>query len=157
VVGDVDVVIGNEEDFTACLGLQVPGTSSALDTLEVSNFKSMIAQVSRTYENVRVIATTLRTVHTASINGWGAVAWANGEFVESQYRERLEVFDRIGGGDSFASGLLYGLLNAMSLQDAVDYGAAHGALAMTTPAATSMATLSEVERLVRGGNARVQR
>jgi 2-dehydro-3-deoxygluconokinase len=157
LVGDVDVVIGNEEDFTACLGLQVPGLGSTLDTLEVANFKSMIEQVSRTYENIQVIATTLRTVHTASINDWGAVAWANGEFAEAQHRERLEVLDRIGGGDSFASGLIYGLLEAMNLQTAVEYGAAHGALAMTTPGDTSMATLSEVEHLVRGGNARVQR
>ena len=154
----VDVMIGNEEDFTACLGFTVPNTSEALEALEVENFKHMIGQVATEYPNLSVVATTLRTVRSATSNDWGAIAWSpEAGFVEATHRPGLEIFDRVGGGDSFASGLVYGLLTGEDLARSVELGAAHGALAMTTPGDTSMATLAEVVRLADGGGARVQR
>lgn len=153
----VDVMLGNEEDFTAALGFEVPGTGTDLTGLDVGNFKAMIAAVTAKFPNLQVIATTLREVVTASKNDWGAVAWAEGRFVEARPRTGLDIYDRVGGGDSFASGLIYGLMEKGDLDLAVEYGAAHGALAMTTPGDTSMASLAEVEALVRGVGARVQR
>jgi 2-dehydro-3-deoxygluconokinase len=153
----VDVMIGNEEDFTASLGFHVEGTDEHLTAVEAENFKKMIGEVTKEFPNFKVIATTLRTVKSASVNDWGAVAWGDGKFFESAMRRGLEIYDRVGGGDSFASGLVYGLLEKGDLAQAVEYGAAHGALAMTTPGDTSMASLSEVESLVKGGGARVQR
>ncbi|HXI60371.1 MAG TPA: sugar kinase [Polyangia bacterium] len=153
----VDVMIGNEEDFTASLGFEVEGTDANLTSVEADNFKKMIGEVTKEFPNFKVIATTLRTVKSASINDWGAVAWGGGRFFESTMRRNLEIYDRVGGGDSFASGLVYGLLEKGDLAQAVEYGAAHGALAMTTPGDTSMASLGEVESLVKGGGARVQR
>jgi len=153
----VDVMIGNEEDFTACLGLEVKGADNQLTELNVEGYLSMIGEATRAYPNFRVIATTLRTVKTATINSWGAICWADGKFYEATHREDLEIFDRVGGGDSFASGLIYGFLATNDAREAVEYGAAHGALAMTTPGDTSMATLAEVEKLKGGGSARVDR
>ncbi|MBC7463487.1 MAG: sugar kinase [Actinobacteria bacterium] len=154
----VDVMIGNEEDFTACLGLTVEDTSADLRDLSSANFRNMITQAVEKFPNFKVVATTLRGVHSATVNDWAAIAWSTKDgFVESTQRPELEIFDRVGGGDSFASGLIYGLMELDSLQSAVDYGAAHGALAMTTPGDTSMATLSEVQALVKGASARVQR
>jgi 2-dehydro-3-deoxygluconokinase len=154
----VDIMLGNEEDFTACLGFEVAGTEPDLDALDPASFRAMIAEVAATYTSVSVVATTLRTVRSASVNDWGAVAWSTeGGFVEATARRSLEIVDRIGGGDSFASGLLYGLLELGDLQAAVDYGAAHGALVMTTPGDTSSARLDEVRRLVERPSARVQR
>jgi 2-dehydro-3-deoxygluconokinase len=125
--------------------------------VEADNFKAMMSAVSAEFPNLSVIATTLRTVRSASVNDWAAVAWAEGTAHESVLRPALEIFDRVGGGDSFASGLIYALIQGRDLQQAVEYGAAHGALAMTTPGDTSMASLKEVEALVAGGTARVQR
>nr|MDT0662235.1 sugar kinase [Micromonospora sp. DSM 115978] len=155
----VDVMIGNEEDFTASLGFEVPDTDESLSELDVANFRRMIEAVTKEYDNFQVVATTLRTVRSATVNDWGAVAWsAASGFVEATHRPGLEILDRVGGGDSFASGLIYGLLErGGDLATAVEYGAAHGALAMTTPGDTSMANLKEVEALVRGAGARVQR
>jgi 2-dehydro-3-deoxygluconokinase len=153
----VDVMIGNEEDFTACLGFAVPETDIHTGELEVANFRRMIEAVTKEYGNFQVVATTLRGVKSATVNDWGAIAWAGGEFAEATHRPGLEILDRVGGGDSFASGLIYGLLSGLELSVAVEYGAAHGALAMTTPGDTSMASLKEVEALVRGAGARVQR
>ncbi|MFB6392534.1 sugar kinase [Polymorphospora lycopeni] len=154
----VDVMIGNEEDFTASLGFEVPDTDENLSELDVANFQKMIGEVTKEYDNFSVVATTLRTVRTATVNDWGAVAWsAESGFVEATHRPGLEIMDRVGGGDSFASGLAYGLLEKGDLATAIEYGAAHGALAMTTPGDTSMASLKEVESLVKGGGARVQR
>ena len=153
----VDVMLGNEEDFTAGLGFEVAGTDEKLTALDPANFKKMIDAVVKEYPNFSVIATTLRAVHSATVNDWGAVAWADGMFVEATHRANLEILDRVGGGDSFASGLIYGLMEKGDLGTAVEYGAAHGALAMTTPGDTSMASLAEVEKLVRGGGARVDR
>ncbi|HAO98432.1 MAG TPA: sugar kinase [Fibrobacteres bacterium] len=153
----VDVMIGNEEDFTASLGFEVPDTDENLSSIEIENFKKMIGAVTKEFPNFKVIATTLRTVNSASNNDWGAVCWADGVFHEATLREGLEIYDRVGGGDSFASGLVYGLMEKGDPALAVEYGAAHGALAMTTPGDTSMASLAEVEHLVKGGSARVNR
>jgi 2-dehydro-3-deoxygluconokinase len=153
----VDVMIGNEEDFTAALGFDVHGMDANLSELDPTNFRRMIEKAVATYPNFKVVATTLRTVHTATINDWGAICWADGLFHEATLREGLEIYDRVGGGDSFASGLIYGLIAFGDPRIAVEYGAAHGALAMTTPGDTSMATLAEVEKLVKGGGARVVR
>lgn len=154
----VDVMIGNEEDFTASLGIAVPDTAADLTGLEAANFEKMITSATAAYPNFAIVATTLRGVHTATVNDWGAIAWSQeAGFVQATHRPMLEIYDRVGGGDSFASGLIYGLLTGLDLPQAVEYGAAHGALAMTTPGDTSMATLAEVENLVRGGSARVQR
>jgi 2-dehydro-3-deoxygluconokinase len=154
----VDVLIGNEEDFTAPLGFEVEGVDEHLATLPIEGFRAMIDQVAATYPNLAVIAVTLRTVRSASINDWGAVAWSNNTgLVQAAHRSGLEIFDRVGGGDSFASGLIYGLLSGQSLARSVELGAAHGALAMTTPGDTSMVTAAEVLKLASGGNARVDR
>jgi 2-dehydro-3-deoxygluconokinase len=153
----VDVMLGNEEDFTACLGLDVEGLDRDLSFLDVSGFKKMIRAAAEMFPNLKVIGTTLRTVKSASINDWGAVCWAGGQFYEAPLRENLEIYDRIGGGDSFSSGLIYGFMSGYDPQTSVNYGAAHGALAMTTPGDTSMATLKEVEKLMAGGGARVVR
>jgi 2-dehydro-3-deoxygluconokinase len=153
----VDVMIGNEEDFTACLGFEVEGVDESLSRLEVTAFKKMIQKAVAAYPNFKVAATTLRAVKSATRNDWGAICWAQGNFYEAPCRPDLEVLDRVGGGDSFASGLIYGFLRFNDPQKAVDYGAAHGALAMTTPGDTSMASLTEVEALLKGASPRVQR
>ena len=157
LAGYVDVMIGNEEDFTASLGLEVEGSDESLSELDINSYKSMIERAVETYPNFKVIGTTLRTVKSATINDWGAICWAGGQFHEATMRENLEIYDRVGGGDSFASGLIYGLMATGDPAKAVEYGAAHGALAMTTPGDTSMATQSEVEKLMSGGGARVIR
>ncbi len=157
LASQVDVMLGNEEDFTACLGFEVPGTDLNASSLDPANFKAMIGQVTAQFPNLAVVATTLRAVKSATFNDWGAVAWSKEGFVEATHRPDLQILDRVGGGDSFASGLIYGLLEKGDLGTAVEYGAAHGALAMTTPGDTSMASLSEVESLVGGAGARVQR
>jgi 2-dehydro-3-deoxygluconokinase len=153
----VDIMIGNEEDFTACLGFKVEGADEHLSRIEVTAFKQMIEKALKAYPNFKFVATTLRAVKTATRNDWGAICWAGGKFYEAPNRKGLEILDRVGGGDSFASGLIYGLIQFDDPQKAVEYGAAHGALAMTTPGDTSMASLKEVEALVKGGSARVQR
>ncbi len=154
----IDVMIGNEEDFTASLGFAVEGTDDSLSALEVDKFAAMIETAADAFPNFAVIGTTLRTVHSASINDWGAIAWSRETgVVRATHRERLEILDRVGGGDSFASGLIYGLLDGQPLQTAVEYGAAHGALAMTTPGDTTMVTKAEVLKLAGGGSARVDR
>jgi 2-dehydro-3-deoxygluconokinase len=153
----VDVMIGNEEDFTAALGFQVPGLDEHISKLDPANFKKMIAEVVKMYPNFQAVATTLRNAKTASVNDWGAILWTGGEFYEAPLRENLEIYDRVGGGDSFASGLAYGFMAGKTPQQAVEYGAAHGAMAMTTPGDTSMATLKEVESVMKGKGARVVR
>jgi 2-dehydro-3-deoxygluconokinase len=153
----VDVMIGNEEDFTACLGFEVEGVDENLSHIEVEAFKAMIQKAVTEFPNFKVTATTLRQVRTATVNDWGAIVWHDGKFYESKAYPALEILDRVGGGDSFASGLVYGFLSSGDPQLAVDYGAAHGALAMTTPGDTSMATKAEVEKVMGGGGARVVR
>ena len=154
----VDVMIGNEEDFTASLGFEVAGVDAGLTRLDAGAFEAMIERAVAEFDGFRVAATTLRQVHTATVNDWAAIAWSRRTgFVRSVQRPGLEILDRVGGGDSFASGLIYGLMELGDLATAVEYGAAHGALAMTTPGDTTMATLAEVQRLAAGGSARVQR
>jgi 2-dehydro-3-deoxygluconokinase len=153
----VDVMLGNEEDFTAALGFSVPGVDEALSELDPANFKRMIQDVTRELPSMTVIATTLRNAKTASVNDWGAIAYHAGKFFEAQRRQNLEIYDRVGGGDSFASGLIYGFLAGKDPQWAVECGAAHGALAMTTPGDTTMATLQEVLEVMKGGTARIAR
>ena len=153
----VDVMIGNEEDFTACLGFEVEGNEANLKELNIDGYKKMIEQVVNKYPNFKVIATTLREVKTATINDWSAIGWADGKIIKAADYKGLEIMDRVGGGDSFASGLIYGLMTTNDLEKALNYGVAHGALAMTTPGDTSMANLKEVENLVNGASARVQR
>ena len=153
----VDVMLGNEEDFTASLGFKVEGTGENLGHLETAAFEAMIATAVKAYPNFKVAATTLRRVITASSNDWSAILWHDGTFHRSRAYPALEILDRVGGGDSFASGLQFGFLEFNDPQKAVDYGAAHGALASTTPGDTSMATRREVERQIAGGGARVAR
>ncbi len=153
----VDVMIGNEEDFTASLGFEVEGVDHNLSTIETEAFKRMIETAVKEYPNFKVAATTLRRVITASRNDWSAICWHDGAFYESRKYPELDILDRVGGGDSFASGLSFGFLSQNDPQAAVDYGAAHGALASTTPGDTSMATRQEVEKLMKGGGARVVR
>lgn len=153
----IDVMIGNEEDFTACLGFEVEGNDENLKALNIDGYYKMLGEVVRVYPNFKVIATTLRTVKTATVNDWSAICYADGKVFNGLSLPGLEILDRVGGGDSFASGLIYGLMTTGDPQKAVDYGVAHGALAMTTPGDTSMASLKEVENLLGGAGARVQR
>ncbi|MGH9915546.1 MAG: PfkB family carbohydrate kinase [Pyrinomonadaceae bacterium] len=153
----VDVMIGNEEDFTAALGFEVDSLDENLSTLDVNNFRKMIERATKQFPNFKLVGTTLRSARTATINDWSAVCYMNGNFYQARTRENLEIFDRIGGGDSFASGLIYGLLMDKGVPWAVECGAAHGALAMTTPGDTTMVTLPEVERVMKGASARVAR
>jgi 2-dehydro-3-deoxygluconokinase len=153
----VDVMLGNEEDFTAALGFAVEGLDENLSSLDPGNFRKMIEKAVAAFPNFQAVATTLRSVRSASVNDWAAVLYAEGRLHQSRTYEALEIWDRVGGGDSFASGLIYGLLAGKDPQWAVDCGAAHGALAMTTPGDTTMASLAEVERVMKGGSARVQR
>lgn len=153
----IDVMLGNEEDFTAALGFAVEGVDEHHSKLEVQSFRRMIERAVAEFPNFAVVATTLRHARTATINDWGAVCYCDNELYQATLREELEIYDRVGGGDSFASGLIYGFLMDRGPQWAVDCGAAHGALAMTTPGDTTMATLTEVEKVMRGGTARVDR
>ncbi len=153
----IDVMIGNEEDFTACLGLEVEGNDGDLKELNIDGYYKMIEAATKKYPNFKVVATTLRTVKTATVNDWSAICWADGKIHKGIELNGLEIFDRVGGGDSFASGLIYGLLSGKEASEALNYGIAHGALAMTTPGDTSMASLKEVENIIGGKGARVQR
>lgn len=154
----VDVMLGNEEDFTAALGFEVAGVDENLTELPLDAFAAMIEQVSAAYPNIQVIATTLRKVRSATVNDWGAIAWSQETgLLQATQRDGLEILDRVGGGDSFASGLIAGLLDRQPLVTALEWGAAHGALAMTTPGDTSMASAAEVWKLAAGGSARVDR
>ncbi|MFZ3200846.1 MAG: sugar kinase [Candidatus Acidiferrales bacterium] len=152
----VDVMLGNEEDFSAALGYEVSGVDENLSNLQVDAFKRMIEKVVKDYP-FQVVATTLRKATTATFNDWGAICYTAGKFYEAANRENLEILDRVGGGDSFASGLIYGFLAGKDPQWAVECGAAHGALAMTTPGDTTMATLKEVLQVMKGSGARIAR
>lgn len=153
----VDVMLGNEEDFTKCLGYRVEGVGKKLDRLDPSNFINMLKRCIKDYPNFKAAATTLRGVKTAGINDWSAILYTGGKFYQATKRENMEIYDRVGGGDSFASGLIYGFLDGMDPRQIVEYGAAHGALAMTTPGDTTMASLDEVKNLIEGAGARVKR
>jgi 2-dehydro-3-deoxygluconokinase len=152
----VDVMIGNEEDFTAALGFEVAGLDEHHSDLDL-NFRPMIERVVKDFPGLKLIATTLRNARTATRNDWGALCFSDGAFFQAPTRKDLEIYDRVGGGDSFASGLIYGLLENKGPQWAVECGAAHGALAMTTPGDTTMATLGEVERAMKSVTPRIER
>ncbi len=156
LVGKVDLLLGNEEDFSAMLGIAVKGVSDDFAELPISGYEEMLREVAAKYPNLKLIASTLRTARTASRNAWGAIALREGEIVHVSQRE-IDIFDRVGGGDSFASGLIYGLLAGKGIEWAVQCGVAHGALAMTTPGDTSMATQAEVEKFMQGGSPRIAR
>ena len=153
----VDVMIGNEEDFTACLGLEIEGNDKNLKKLNVSGYEKMQKALTEAYPNISVVATTLRTVITASKNDWTAIAYSDGKVYNGSEYKGLDIYDRVGGGDSFASGLVYGLISEKTVSEALEYGIAHGALAMTTPGDTTMASKKEVEALMAGAGARVIR
>jgi 2-dehydro-3-deoxygluconokinase len=153
----VDVMIGNEEDFTVALGFQVAGLDAHHSHLDPANFERMIEKVIQQFPKLAVIATTLRQAKTATLNDWGATCYYDDRFYHAPIRKDLEIFDRVGGGDSFASGLIYGLLSGKDFQWAVECGAAHGALAMTTPGDTGMATLEEVLQVMKTQTARIAR
>ena len=152
----VDVLFGNEEDFSAALGFDLPGGDPEFKDLETATFRKMISAVVAAFPDLEVVATTLRTARSASVNGWGAIAYADGAFHEVPQRD-VEILDRVGGGDSFASGLIYGLLSGKDLPWALRCGVAHGALAMSTPGDTTMASLGEVLRGMEGSSARIDR
>jgi 2-dehydro-3-deoxygluconokinase len=152
----VDVLFGNEEDFSAALGFSLEGVDETYGELPTAAFRKMIERVLATFPNIKLVATTLRTAHSATRNGWGAICFADGEFFEVPQRE-VEILDRVGGGDSFASGFLYGLLSGESPEWALRCGVAHGALAMTTPGDTTMASRSEVMKAMQGPSARIDR
>jgi len=153
----VDVMLGNEEDFTAALGFPVSGLDEQHSNLETSGFKKMIETVVKEFPTLAVIATTLRHAKTATLNDWGALCYCDGNFFQAPVRENLEIYDRVGGGDSFASGLIYGFLQGKDPLWSVECGAAHGALAMTTPGDTPMATLAEVLQAMKSRTARIER
>jgi len=152
----VDVMLGNEEDFSAGLGFDISGMDEHAQDFEAAAFLKMIEKVVKEFP-LSVVATTLRKAKTATRNDWSAIAYSGGRFCQATNRENLEIFDRVGGGDSFASGLIYGLLTGHDLQWSVECGAAHGALAMTTPGDTTMATLKEVLQVMKGVGARIER
>ena len=157
LVAFADVLLGNEEDFTTALGFAVEELDASLTSLDQAAFGRMMGQVAAAYPALSLIATSLRVARSATRNDWGAICYVDGEVHVASSRIDLEILDRVGGGDSFASGLIYGLLSGMAPELALEYGAAHGALAMTTPGDTSGATLREVEALVRGETARISR
>jgi 2-dehydro-3-deoxygluconokinase len=156
IVRKVDVLLGNEEDFSAMLGIAIKGVGEDFSELPIAGYEEMLREVAAAYPNLKIVASTLRTAQSASRNSWGAIALYEDQIVHVPQRE-IDIFDRVGGGDSFASGLIYGLLAGKGIEWAVKCGVAHGALAMTTPGDTSMATLSEVERIMKGGSARIAR
>jgi 2-dehydro-3-deoxygluconokinase len=157
LVALTDVLFGNGDDFSVALGFEVAGAGSSDAALDTGAYGAMLAKMAAEFPGLKVIASSRREVRSASRNHWGGICWAGGEVFSHDMPEDLEVLDRGGGGDSFASGLIYGLLAEMPVDQALRYGVAHGALAMTTPGDTSMATLAEVSRLVAGGSARVVR
>lgn len=156
LVRKVDLLLGNEEDFSAMLGVELKGVSEDFSELPVAAYEEMLREVAAAYPNLKLIASTLRTAHTASRNAWGAIGLYQDQIVHVPQID-IDILDRVGGGDSFASGLIYGLLAGKPIEWAVRCGVAHGALAMTTAGDTSMATLSEVERTIKGGSARIAR
>ncbi len=156
LVRKVDLLLGNEEDFSAMLGVTIQGVSENFDELPIAGYEQMLREVAAAYPNLKLITSTLRTAHTASRNAWGAIALYENKIIHVPQRE-IDILDRVGGGDSFASGLIYGLLAGKPIDWAVRCGVAHGALAMSTPGDTSMASLAEVERIIKGGSARIAR
>lgn len=155
ILRHVDVLVGNEEDLQ--LGLGIPGPEAGARTgLDSAAFIGMIDTVVRKHPNIKVVATTLREVQSTNRHRWSAVAWINGKVAQASVLD-LDVYDRVGGGDGFAAGLFYGMLNGVPADEAVRLGWAHGALLTTYPGDTTMATLDQVKALAAGGSARIQR
>jgi 2-dehydro-3-deoxygluconokinase len=153
----IDVLIGNEEDFQKVLGCEVEGTDTNLKTLPVQGYKRMVEKVVRTHPHIQAVGTTLREVVSGLVNNWSAIMYYDGTFYESARFMNLEIEDRVGGGDGFCSGVIYGLLNDMPPQECVNMGAAHGALLQTTRGDTSMVTMEELKHVMAGGSARIKR
>ena len=153
----IKVLIGNEEDFIKVLGMKIEGVKEDFKGLEVGSYKAMVSRVVKQYPQVEAVGTTLREVVSGLVNHWSAILYCEGKFYESRRYENLEIEDRVGGGDGFAGGVIYGLLSGRGPQEAVEWGAAHGALAQSTRGDTSMVTLEEVEHVVKGGSARIKR
>ena len=158
LMSQVDFVFGNEEDFDAALSIRVKSDAKNYQKLDTDSYLEMMQNVNKEFPNIVAVATSLRTVKSASVNDWNALLWLQGQgtFIGNEM-QNLEIFDRVGGGDSFASGLIYGFLSGRTPQESLQLGIAHGALAMTTPGDTSMVSLVEVQKLAAGGNARVER
>lgn len=157
LVPHIDVLIGNEEDFQKVLGFQVEGTDEQLKQLPVEGYKKMVEQVVKAYPNVQAVGTTLREVVSGLVNNWSAIMFYDGAFYQSRKYENLEIEDRVGGGDAFCSGIIFGLLHGMPPQECVEMGAAHGALLQSTRGDTSMVTMEEIRHVMRGGTARIKR
>lgn len=157
IINNVQVLIGNEEDFQKVLGFEVEGTDANLRELPIEAYKRMVEKVVKTYPHIKAVCTTLREVKSGLINNWGGILWYDGQFYEARQFKDLEIEDRVGGGDGFSSGIAYGFLSGMSPQDVVNFGAAHGAMLQTTRGDTSQVTLEEVTHVMRGGSARIQR
>ena len=153
----VDCLIGNEEDFQKVLGYEVEGVDVEKGRLDTTAFKNMVNKVVKDYPNVKVVGTTLRGVKSALINDWSAILWTEGRFYDGPNFENLEIEDRVGGGDGFASGFAYGFLTGRPPQDCVNLGVAHGALLMSTRGDTSQITLDELLHTAGGGSARIKR
>ncbi len=153
----VRVLIGNEEDFLKVLGMKVEGVTEDFRGLESAGYRKMVEQVVKAHPHLEAVGTTLREVVSGLVNHWSAILWFEGKFHESRRYENLEIEDRVGGGDGFAGGVIHALLAGKGPQDAVEWGAAHGALAQSTRGDSSMVTLEEVEHVVKGGSARIKR
>jgi 2-dehydro-3-deoxygluconokinase len=153
----IDVIIGNEEDFQKSLGCEVKGIDKNLKILPVEAYKEMVKDIISKYPHFKIIGTTLREVTSGLINNWSAIIYYDGIFYQSKKYDNLEIEDRVGGGDGFCSGIIYGMLNGMTPQECVELGAAHGALLQTTRGDTSMITMEEIKYVLNGGNARIKR
>jgi 2-dehydro-3-deoxygluconokinase len=153
----IDVLIGNEEDFQKVLGFKVEGTDEQLKQLPVEGYKKMVGQVVKAHPHIKAVGTTLREVVSGLVNNWSAIMYYDGAFYLSRKYENLEIEDRVGGGDGFCSGFVYGLLHGLSPQECVEMGAAHGALLQSTRGDTSMVTMEELKHVMAGGSARIKR
>jgi 2-dehydro-3-deoxygluconokinase len=153
----IDVLIGNEEDFQKVLGFEVEGTDENLSTLPIEAYKKMVKKVVATYPHIQAVGTTLREVVSGLVNNWSAIMYYDGTFYESRKYTGLEIEDRVGGGDGFCSGFVYGLLRGMKPQECIEMGAAHGALLQSTRGDTSMVTMEEIKHVMGGGSARIKR
>lgn len=153
----IDVIIGNEEDFQKVLGFEVEGVDENLKELPIDAYKKMVKKVVTAYPHIKIVGTTLREVLSGLVNNWSAIMYYEGNFYESRKYQNLEIEDRVGGGDGFCSGLVFGILNGMTPQESVEFGAAHGALLQSTRGDTSMVTLEEILHVVKGGSARIKR
>ena len=157
LVPSIDVLIGNEEDFQKVLGFEVEGADEQLKKLPIEGYKKMVQKVVAAHPHIRAVGTTLREVVSGLVNNWSAIMYYDGQFYASRKYENLEIEDRVGGGDGFCSGFVYGLLHGMTPQECVEMGAAHGALLQSTRGDTSMVTMEEIKHVMGGGSARIKR